>query len=329
MGSWELLIKQYELLRKEIIQCIYLRQLAVVGIYSAILTGVGLIASKGVAGLAGSAFSPASPAIPFIALGFTAIVNSFASLYLHEQHRNRRACLFNRSIERILTNAASRDTFFEEENASVSPFMGWENFLVSDACKTTNSYFYVARYLGIALPMLILGMPIFIGSLAFLGYSYTGITQATSLQDTLMGLGIFSSIALVLWYLYHAIRRSLKEESTKRKSEPLRWAFLLYAFLPAALILAFFCLSGYIGKTKNPTMFVTFLGFAVVIALLLACWSLYIFFHITKWLRNEATLDEEKKVTKWISKFCERAYSASPHQLLVGWEDYWNRREGT
>jgi hypothetical protein len=223
MRQYGLLLKQYELLRREIVQCIYLRQLAIIAVCTAILTGTG------VAFVHSNAIGPASESgmLPFVALGLAFAVNCFGSLYLHEQHRNRRACVFNRVIERLVTSAASKDCQKDEEGGEQTgqvgensgnngkknaedvtcDFLGWENFLVSDECKEMARPFYTARYLGVGLPLLLFAVPLFAATVVVFG-PYTefirGFARATVAALSMAGL--LGCVATACWAAWRETR---------------------------------------------------------------------------------------------------------------------------
>jgi|GEM_PF-3039923 len=341
MDKGGILLKQYELLRQEIVQCIYLRQVAIVGIYTSILTGVSIVVSKG-----GGTSLAKSGSLPFVILGFTFLVNSFGSLYLHEQHRNRRACLFNRVIERLLTKAASTEAIGEErepeepEEDEEAPnpgrrtcyFIGWENFLVSKACRTTNLRFYFARYLGVALPILVFSVPAFV--VAFLVSSaYNEITKGmVFLLVCLTGLGV---TLLLLVAGARAWRKALEQRGNckclSRVVDLLlkllnRWVVGLLYTSPCALV--GYALYPIHGNLTFPEGFVlssservgVLLWSALAVSFLMALWSLYIFFHVAKWLGGETPANEENEVGKWVSAFCREASTADAHSLLTHWD---------
>jgi hypothetical protein len=223
MEKLDIMMKQYEFLRKEIVQCIYLRQLAIVGIFTTIVAGIGVL-------FADREFPLPEGALQAGAIGIALLVNAFGSLYLHEQFRNRRACQFNLILERLMTRAATERLFAEEKGRlakHVRPVIGWENVLMySRACKRLNGPFYIARYLGVLAPILIFSVPLMallFASFSLYGLDGHGADQGSSARFVTLMLSMLGPSALIglsilkAWLVKYDIWAALLEK-TPRKS---------------------------------------------------------------------------------------------------------------
>jgi len=148
-----LLLKQYEYLRSEIIQCIYLRQVAVIGLFTSFGAAIGaLLGWKGLMLMAARA-----GVLGLVAAGAAFVANCFGALYLHEQSRNRRACSLNKAVEWLATGLAW------SEKQTCQGFLIWENYITSDVFKRHNVPFYVRRTMALGLPIVLFTVPTVLG----------------------------------------------------------------------------------------------------------------------------------------------------------------------
>lgn len=331
MGKLEIMLKQYEFLRKEIVQCIYLRQLAIVGIFTTILAGLSVLLSESVS------CQPCG-SLQLGAIGMAFLVNCFGSLYVHEQHRNRRACHFNLMLERLMTKEARDTTIVEfgegENKRTVSPIIGWENFLMkSKACKRLNGPFYVARYLGVSLPILVFSVPLVVAVLISFPTFGLVLSDWKLLLPLVVSLGSVSVLVML----------GLTVAGQWKKSKDIRFhttwwcmgltgAFYLSPLVIVLIHLVRFALSEVSPHCTRPGATVI-LGFEsplpvlialVVVGLPLGFWTLYIFFNVMKWLGESAEaragveVPMEEAVGQWIADYCKELDDDS--KLLKKWD---------
>jgi predicted dehydrogenase len=143
----DVLLKQYELLRSEIIQSIYLEHAAILGLYTFLGLTIAALISRGTINLEG-------PVLPLILIFAQVVVNGFGSLFLMEQSRNRRACSFEKAIERLISKKLGEIGLY------------WEHYIVSHLIKgkkslreyiasdiPINKQYYKNRLLSVGLPI--------------------------------------------------------------------------------------------------------------------------------------------------------------------------------
>lgn len=337
MGKLEIMLRQYEFLRKEIVQCIYLRQAAVLGIFTTIVAGMGFL------------FAERDTPIPVLALqlgvvGIAFLVNAFGSLYLHEQHRNRRACQFNLILERLITKAAiSTKVFPDEDDVNVCPIIAWENFLMySEECKRLNGPFYIARYLGVALPILVFSVPLIV------------VTSSLNLNLEHYNFwhlfpSVLSFVSVCLLIGAGLLEASQREKPSVRcrinlSSRRLR-QILTVIYISPLFILGVYFLIFALRATESTadTSFINYLlALLCGVSVLLGCWSTYVFFYIMKWLGESKKGSKEppqKKdpgaaqsnpgkdtqtpepgesgVGQWMLSYCERIAGSDSRQLML------------
>ena len=167
--SIDVLLNQYNYLREEIVRCIYLEHLAIIGLYTSlgvvIASLVGEIVKHGIAKNTDNPITSFLDLIKNLELGDLILfllllilaqifVNGFGSLFLKEQARNRRACSFLRGVEHIINEKIGEIGIY------------WENFIVSPLIHkkmTKRDYFgfkipvnpqyYKNRLLGVGIPV--------------------------------------------------------------------------------------------------------------------------------------------------------------------------------
>ena len=155
----KVLLKQYEFLRDEVIQSIYLKHIAILGLYTFLGWTVVILIERGADGkLLHIVKSIREFAVHdltntlnlnemifyFFTLIFVQmIVNGFGSLYLKEHYRNRRACSFLIAIEELVNRKIEEIGIY------------WENYITSRFIKNykINPKYYKNRLLGVGLPV--------------------------------------------------------------------------------------------------------------------------------------------------------------------------------
>lgn len=154
----KVLLKQYDDLRKEIVECIHLEHWAIVGLY----TSLGLVAAYLAIGEIKEEFSILDLTgdlksvlfLLFILIFVQIIVNEFGSLFLKEQARNRRACSFQRAIEYIINKKIGGIGIYWENYITSKLIAGkmkwWEYFGYEIPI---NPQYYKNRLLGVGLPI--------------------------------------------------------------------------------------------------------------------------------------------------------------------------------
>jgi predicted dehydrogenase len=143
----DVLLKQYELLRSEIIQSIYLEHAAILGLYTFLGLTIAALISRGTADLEG-------PILPLILLFAQVIVNGFGSLFLMEQSRNRRACSFEKAIERLINKKLGEIGVYWEHYIVSRLIRGKKSlreYIASDI--PINKQYYKNRLLSVGLPI--------------------------------------------------------------------------------------------------------------------------------------------------------------------------------
>lgn len=226
------LLKQYEFIRTEIIQSIYLKHAAIIGLYSflgaiiVILTGevseensssiLGPILEFRFSNLANLDFDKTIFFL-FILIFVQIIVCGFGSLYLKEQARNRRACSFQKAIEYLIN----------EKIGEIGVY--WENYITSELIAKekegidyfkfnipVNPEYYKNRFLGVGLPVFLPNILItslvgfilyalcreylffFILSIIFIAFAVKTFLSMKS-SDFLPSILITSFIGIILW----------------------------------------------------------------------------------------------------------------------------------
>ncbi len=317
----DIMLRQYELLRAEINQCTLLRQAAVVGIFTTLVAGIG-----GLFALRSDLLAPGP--LQLGAVGVVFLVNAFGSLYLHEQHRNRRVCAFVLILERLLTKAASDDTVSQGNgNSTVCPVMAWENFLVhSEASDHLNGPLYRARYLGVGLPILVLGVPLIVAAFSLL--------PSPELSKVWRGLPLLISCVSVLLLIGFALwEASQKEKATNKtkisvRSQPVR-LFLKYLYICPVPILAVLILRyprADILPSSGFSFPVELLVGVAFLSTFLGLWSAYVFFGIIKWLseaeQGTDAASKESDVGRWLHSYYKRVARLNREQLML---ETWGR----
>ncbi|MDD5264419.1 MAG: hypothetical protein PHU43_06250 [Candidatus Bipolaricaulis sp.] len=282
----ELLINQYEFLRAEIVQCINLRYLAIVGIFTTVAGAA--VALAGTDGLI--AVLRDKELLPFFGMAVAFLVNCFGALYVHEQHRNRRACAFNRAIERVLAQDA------RARGDSVGA-LSWENFLLSDVARRTDFGFHVARYFGVALPVIVFSMPVV--AMGFVAADLLSASAGSSGGSSFPGMwpvvASFAAAVLLFATAVHSawrVERNAKRKRALTRTRPFgvtRLLLLLCYVGPVGLIAA-----GASHGEGGPSSLLTPL--ALALAFLLAVTSFLLFNAIVRWLGDSGpSVDDAKR----------------------------------
>jgi len=275
------------------------------------------------------------------AIGVIFLVNAFGSLYLHEQHRNRRVCGFLLILERLITKEASDDAFSQEEGGSAfRSIMAWEKFLVySEASDRLNGPLYRARYLGVALPILVFGVPLIVAPLSLIPDSELNLIWRV--LPLLISCG---SVLLLIGYALLEASQKVKGPDKRRissRSKPRRIAlrFLYICPLPIlAVLIACFPPSN-IAITSDLSVPGYLLAGVALLSTSLGLWSTYVFFGIMKWLSEEeqecqnypqkgktswpsdvgtnGKAPEESSIGRWMLSYCERIAQSSPADLML------------
>lgn len=149
----DVLLKQYDFLRTEVIQSIYLEHAAIIGLY----TSLGLILAAFITKfdiLDLSSIDFEKHVFLFTLIIVQIIISSFGSLFLKEQARNRRACSFLKAIEYLIN----------EKIGEIGVY--WENYITSELIAKKiekaeyvnfnipiNPQYYKNRLLGVGLPV--------------------------------------------------------------------------------------------------------------------------------------------------------------------------------
>jgi len=114
----DVLLKQYDFLRSEITQSIYLEHTAILALYT--FLGVAVVYLVGAENSLNGIFNPDNLFLfSFTLILAQLVVNSFGSLFLWEQCRNRRACSFLRAIEYLINKEIRKIGIY------------WESYIIS------------------------------------------------------------------------------------------------------------------------------------------------------------------------------------------------------
>lgn len=136
----DILLKQYDFLRSEITQSIYLEHAAILALYT--FLGVAVVYFAGMENSLNVWIKNTNPFLFLLTLILAQIVvNSFGSLFLWEQCRNRRACSFLRAIEYLINKEMRKIGIY------------WENFIVSSNIDAINRQYYKNRVLAAGVPV--------------------------------------------------------------------------------------------------------------------------------------------------------------------------------
>ncbi len=201
-ASIKVLLNQYNVLRSEITQSIYLEQAAIIVLYTFLGVAVAYLLGKGIEGTLDFSKitneSDLSKIVPFLAaLTFAqVIVCGIGSLFLREQARNRRACSFQKAIEYII-NRKIGETGIYWENYITSPLIEkkigfWDHF---NPDIPINREYYKNRLLGIGLPIALPNLFVTV-SMLYLVYASLHIGLPIALPNPL--------ITVSMLYLIHA-----------------------------------------------------------------------------------------------------------------------------
>lgn len=224
-ASIKVLLDQYNNLRSEITQSIYLEQAAIIVLYTFLGVAVAYLLREGIAGTLDFSKILKEPdlrkIIPFlVALNFAqVIICGLGSLFLREQARNRRACSFQKAIEYII-NQKIGGTGIYWENYITSPLIEkeigfWDYFKLDIPI---NREYYKNRRLGIGLPIVLPNVLVFTGIVCM---------AFASVGKIALVYYIFSIISgLITYWAYTIARKScfpLKEEIVPSREEVLYW----------------------------------------------------------------------------------------------------------
>jgi len=293
-GPEQLLLKQYEFLRAEIIQCINLRQVAIIGMFTALLAAVATLLGSDKL-LADSAITGA---LPFVALAVGLVANSFGSLYVHEQARNRRACSLNRAIEYLLTCLAWKTA------GRSQGFVLWENYIADTPAGDSNELFYRTRAMGIGLPLLLFTIPTVV--IAQVGFApYAELVRA-DVRLSVAAASVAMALLLAFVRILSARHEPTGSEGANAKREPagakvhsrpaysrpLKAVLTVVYVSPAAFLLVetAFSEGALVGRAV----------LADALAVALGCWAACTFFHVSSWLATAET--SPTTVLKWLAK---------------------------
>ncbi|MBU7013003.1 MAG: hypothetical protein HXS46_20155 [Theionarchaea archaeon] len=201
-ASIKVLLNQYNVLRSEITQSIYLEQAAIIVLYTFLGVAVAYLLRKEIEGTPDlfeiTHERDLSRIIPFLAaLTFAqVIVCGIGSLFLREQARNRRACSFQKAIEYII-NRKIGETGIYWENYITSPLIekkiGFWNHFKPDI--PINREYYKNRLLGIGLPIALPNLFVTV-SMLYMVYASLHIGLPIALPNPL--------ITVSMLYLVHA-----------------------------------------------------------------------------------------------------------------------------
>lgn len=297
-GPEKLLLKQYEFLRNEIVQCIYLKQFAVIGMFTAFFAAAGaLLGLRDLIPIAAR-----SGVLPLVAGSVAIVVNCFGSLYIHEQIRNRRACSFNRAIEYLLTCLAWKDA------EKCQGFLLWENYITDGTTDDYSRPFYFARTMGMGLPLLLLTVPVIV----ILQVSFAPYAGLTDERIRLVVAG--GAIAVCVGLALASVRSSRSTSKWKkgRRAYLLRTVLTVLYVSPSAAIATYALASpdwphslGLDGQPLQswPILWLTVL--ANLSAVALGFWATRTFFELTSWLT--VRLPDVAAVLRWLCREGERS----------------------
>jgi hypothetical protein len=219
------LLKQYDFLRSEITQSIYLEHAAILALYTFLGLTTALILEGGIRarfeflGLLGELDYGNTLVLLLLLIFAQVIANGFGSLFLMEQSRNRRACSFLKAIEYLIN----------EEIGEICIY--WENYIVSKLIEKkigkeeyvkfnipiTRQY-YKNRVLGV-------GLPVFVPNI--LVNAVIGLICWRAAEEGVILFMIFtvSLVITLLWSLMILYRTAvpLKREAIPRREDVLKW----------------------------------------------------------------------------------------------------------
>lgn len=226
--SLNVLLKQYEFLRNEITQAIYLKHAAVLGLY----TFLGFIFAILVKQIWENDFElPSSiynldlgTAIIFLLtlVMVQVIICGFGSLFLKEQARDRRTCSFLRAIEYLINEKIGETGIYWENYIAlkfVKEKLSLKNFFGSSI--SPNLEYLKNSFLGI-------GLPVFLPNLLMTSVLYAlciFCRKGVGFFSILLVFFVTSSLVTFLWafmIMSKTWKRS-EEESGPRMEDALEW----------------------------------------------------------------------------------------------------------
>ena len=248
-ASIKVLLDQYNDLRSEITQSIYLEQAAIIVLYTFLGVAVAYLLEGGITG--GPDFSTLlsetdlRKIIPFlVALNFAqVIICGLGSLFLREQARNRRACSFQKAIEYIINQKIGKTGIYWENyitSSLIEKEIGFWNYFKTNI--PINREYYKNRLLGIGLPIVLPNFLVLTGILYMAFDSVGKITPVFPISSVYISLVciVFASVGkialvyyissiisgLIAYWACTIARKScfpLKEEIVPSREEVLEW----------------------------------------------------------------------------------------------------------
>jgi predicted dehydrogenase len=271
----DVLVNQYNFLREEIVRCIYLEHAAIIGLYTAFGLAVATLIGKIMDPHFSFSLLIENPVFLFLLILAQVVINSFGSLFLKEQARNRRACSFLRALEYLISEKIGEICIYWE-NYITCPlidkkidFLQYFKFRIPINCQ-----YYKNRLLGVGIPIY---LPNFLitSSMAFLlcrGFE----------------IGIF--IFIIFMVLYGAVM-------VPSVKNPI--FFPWYSF-SAAIVTIIAVAIGLIFHTmaKDELIYVTFFTLSAVIT---TFWASMIIYETSLPLKKDVTPTREE-VLEWLEE---------------------------
>jgi hypothetical protein len=273
----KVLLKQYEFLRAEIVQCIYLLNAAVLAMITVVVGSTAAISVS----MQHVGVTMSAQMMVYLLLGVALLIDVLAAVYLQEQARNRRATLINAAIERLVTWHLTR------KDAELRGFLCWENFIRSSLCRPLNREYYRARQLAAVIPVLLFTIPVplalQLGLRADLG-GYLGCAVASLICVTLP----------VTYALCYIVRQPGKEGAgrARRLRRVQRVMGALYVAGPIVVAVSSAVAPGTAVDRASLFLANAFLA-------LLGLWAWHMSWRLTVWLSE--TEPCEGQVGKWLA----------------------------
>ena len=240
------LLKQYEFLRAEIIQSIYLKHAAIIGLYSFLGAIIVILTREVLKENSSPILKPIlefrffdlvnfdlGKTIPFLSILIFVqiIVSGFGSLYLKEQARNRRACSFQKAIEYLIN----------EKIGEIGVY--WENYITSELIDKkfeirdlprfsipVHPEYYKNRLLGVGLPVFLPNF--FITPYIYLTFLIGLLLYALDRENLIFLITFITFLLFVVsllitylwaWMILERSQYSLKEENMPSGEDVFKW----------------------------------------------------------------------------------------------------------
>ena len=280
-AALDVLLRQYDFLRAEITQSIYLEHAVILALYTtlglifAVLFSDSTIIEK-------DQIDFKDPPFLFALVVLQVIISSFGSLFLKEQARNRRACSFLKATEHLINEKIGEIGIY------------WENYITSELIARkinrieyinfnlpVNRQYYKNRLLGVGLPVF---LPNILITLA-IGHELFSSNSERILLLIILAIG-------VTFHAYYKENELITHDRKKLDFVSISRLFKEYHLIPLVSMLIVLCLG------KDHLLLSTLFVISILVTFL---WALMIIYKSGFPLKEE-NLPNKQEVLRWLEK---------------------------